>query len=207
MSTTYVCTNKPANLHVAILKVCKKTHDEAVGMLYGTYMFDFDTHVEAIPPFFTDMTEHARRSVKRVSLVKRALAYDRSSDLCEWASATSFLATELPALQLLDLGLVAGKPASGWPDVPVWNAMECGMMARITKWRGFEWVQDVHEMKIAEGGKVNVRPLIENCAPIRDSEGLGFWVTVSRSLVEGGFGEWVKSLVLSDGRLPGTPSG
>jgi hypothetical protein len=197
MSTTYVCTNLPSELDVSILMVCKKTHFEAVGMLYGSYTFDFDTHVEAIPPFFSDLTEHARHCVKRVSLVKRALAYDRSSDLCEWASATSYLASSLPSLRLLDLGMVAGKPATGWPDVPVWNKEECEMMARVISWRGLEWVQDIREIRIKEGGTVNVRPVMENCPPVRDSEMLNFWVGVSRSLCEGGFGEWVTDMVLA----------
>lgn len=197
MNTTYICTNLPEDLDTAILRVCKKTHAEAVGMLYGMYTWEFDTHVEAIPAFFGDLTPHALQCVKRVSLVKRALAYDRSSDLCEWESATSTLSTLLPGLRVLDLGIVAGKPASGWPNIPVWSKRDLDMMVSVLAWRGLEWVKDVAAIQVKNGGRVDVRAVMENCPDVRNSEMLGFWVGVSRSVVEGGFREWARELIMA----------
>jgi hypothetical protein len=197
MNTTYICTNLPEDLDTAILGVCKKTHAEAVGMLYGTYTWEFDTHVEAIPAFFGDLTRHALQCVKRVSLVKRALAYDRSSDLCEWESAASTLSMLLPRLRVLDLGIVAGMPASGWPDIPVWSKRDLEMMVSVLAWRGLEWMKDVAAIQVEKGGRVDVRAVMENCPDVRNSEMLGFWVGVSRSVVEGGFGEWARGLIMA----------
>jgi len=197
MNTTYICTNLPEDLDTAILGVCKKTHAEAVGMLYGTYTWEFDTHVEAIPAFFGDLTPNALECVKRVSLVKRALAYDRSSDLCEWEGATSTIATALPNLRVLDLGIVAGMPGSGWPDIPVWSRKDLDVMVRMLGWRGLEWVKDVATVQVKKGGRVDVRAVMETCPDVRNSEMLGFWVGVSRSVVEGGFGEWARDLIMA----------
>lgn len=166
-------------------------------MLYGTYTWEFDTHVEAIPAFFEDLTAQAREGVKRVSLVKRALAYDRSSDMCEWESATSTLSL-LPGLRVLDLGIVAGMPGRGWPEyTPVWRKRDLEMMVQVLNWRGLEWLREVTTIQVQKGGRVEVRPVMENCPDVRNSEMLGFWVGVSRSLVEGDFGEWARGLIMA----------
>ncbi|QDS75551.1 hypothetical protein FKW77_005656 [Venturia effusa] len=198
MNTTYTCTNKPQDLDVSILGVCRQTHAEASEVLYGTYTWDFDTHVEALPAFLGDLTSRSREAVKRISLVKRALAYDRSSDLCEWESATIALSS-LPGLRVLYLGIVAGMPGRGWPETtPIWSKGDLEMMVRFLDWKGLEWLRDVAGVRIQEGGRVDVRPVMENCPDVRDSEMLGFWVGVSRSLVEGGFGEWARELIMAD---------
>ncbi|RDI89073.1 hypothetical protein Vi05172_g1168 [Venturia inaequalis] len=198
MKTTYICTNTPEDLDTSILKVCRQTHAEASEMLYGTYTWEFDTHVEAIPAFLADLTARSRDCVKRVSFIKRALAYDRSSDLCEWESATSALSS-LPSLCLLDLGIVAGMPGRGWPEnSPVWSERDLAVMVQVLDWKGLEWLRDVTAIKIRKGGRVEVRAVMKNCPDVRDSEMLGFWVGVSRSLVEGGFGEWAGELIMAD---------
>lgn len=72
------------------------------------------------------------------------------------------------------------------------------MMVRFLDWKGLEWVRDVAGMKVHRMGRVDVRAVMENCPDVGDSEMLGFWVCVSRSLVEGGFGEWARGLILAD---------
>ena len=61
---------------------------------------------------------------------------------------------------------------------------------------GFEWVRELAGVKVREGGDVKVRAIVEHC-PVPSSEGMMVWLGVSRN-VEGGFGEWVRELVLED---------
>ncbi|OJD40026.1 uncharacterized protein BKCO1_2000217 [Diplodia corticola] len=131
VTTTYALANNPG-LHPAILRACRQCHAEAAELLYGAYVFDFDTHVEAVVPFLAALTPPARARVARVALVKRALPSVKEFDRAEWRAACEYMARELavPALTL-SLGVVAGKPPpaaaasssdeegrSGWDEVP-----------------------------------------------------------------------------------------
>ena len=195
MQTTYTTTNNPG-ISAAILSTNRRIHDEAVEVLYGSYTFDFSIHVEAITPFLADLTNEARQCVQRVGLVKRALPYDRDFDCEEWRTATSCIASSLPHLRHLDLGVVAGKPGQegnlngGWDDVEDWTRHDFETWTR-RGWMGLEWVRDLAKIQATE---VSVRAVIEHC-PQPKSEMMVFWVGISKSVVEGGFGEWIKELI------------
>ena len=103
----------------------------------------------------------------------------------------------LPCLRTVHLGLVAGRPGpDGWDGVPVWSKGDFEQMVRWRDWSGFEWVRELAGVKVREGGDVKVRAIVEHC-PVPSSEGMMVWLGVSRN-VEGGFGEWVRELVLED---------
>jgi hypothetical protein len=189
MQTTYTTTGSP-NIHASILATCKKIHAEGVEVLYGSNTFAFGTCVEAISPFLDDLTAEAKGHVKRVALAKRALPYDRDFDCAEWRAATFAIATHLPNLHTLDLGVVAGKPGpGGWDEVQAWSKHDFESWTKRS-WAGLEWVKDVARVRARE---VNVGAIVEHCPPPM-SERMSFWVEISKS-VEGGFGEWVRGLI------------
>lgn len=104
---TYLCINK-APKWVAILRANRQVHVEAVSVLYGAYVFDFGTHIEGCVPFLTDLTSVSRQSIRQMSIVKRALPYEKDFDRCEWANMCRFLATRMSLAQL-SLGVITGK--------------------------------------------------------------------------------------------------
>jgi hypothetical protein len=189
MQTTYTVTNNPG-IHASILSACKKTHAECVEILYGNYTFDFSTHIEAIPPFFSDLTADAKHHLKRIGIVKRALPYDRDFDCAEWRTATYHISV-LPSLHVLDLGFIAGKPGpDGWDEVQGWSRHDFECWTKRS-WSGLEWVKDLVRIKAK---KVQVKAIVEHCPPPM-SEMMSFWVSVSKSVDEGGFGDWVGALM------------
>ncbi|KIW08387.1 uncharacterized protein PV09_01300 [Verruconis gallopava] len=193
MQTTYTAANNPG-IEPAILATCKLVHSEAAEVLYSSYNFDFDTHVEAIGAFLKDLTPTAKKCVRSVSLVKRATPYDRDFDRCEWTAATSAL-SQLPSLRNLHLGVVAGKPGpNGWDGIPEWSKQDFETMVKWRNWADFEWVKEIARVRLSKGGVVKVRPIVEHC-PVPGSESMVFWVAISRN-VAGGFGSWVEALIL-----------
>ncbi|KAK7516596.1 uncharacterized protein IWZ02DRAFT_380151 [Phyllosticta citriasiana] len=112
--TTYTLrTNPGLQGATGLLGTCRLVHSEAAAVLYSSYMFDFDTHIEAVEPFLSALTTLARRSVTRLRLVKGALPGEKEWDRAEWKSACEYMARELRREELvLELGVVAGKPGS-----------------------------------------------------------------------------------------------
>ena len=89
-----------SGLHPSILGVIHQIHDEAVHVLYSSYIFDFATDVENVVPFLQDLTPLALASTKKISILKRALPYTKDFDRCEWASAWTFIAENLQLVRL-----------------------------------------------------------------------------------------------------------
>ncbi|CBX91092.1 hypothetical protein IAQ61_002553, partial [Plenodomus lingam] len=105
-------------------------------------------------------------------------------------------------LHTLDLNIIAGKPDFGWHEdtAPV-TASDFPALMRMRKECGdgrpsgvdLEWVQQL--MRIRGLRAMTVKALVEHCArPV--SEEMGFWVAFSRSVEEGGFGEWVAGVMV-----------
>jgi hypothetical protein len=201
MQTTYTSTNNPG-IHASILSVCQRTHIEGAEVLYGSYAFDFSTDIEAIPPFISDLTDIAKHHLRRLGLVKRALPYDRDFDCAEWRTATYYIAS-MPEIRVLNLGVIAGRPGpNGWDDVQDWSRHDFECWTKRS-WSGLEWVKDLARIRTK---KVNVRAIVEHCPPPM-SEMMSFWVGISKSVDEGGFGEWVGSLMGDKTDLGGSLSG
>ena len=109
---SYACITRP-KLHTSILATSWQIHDEAAELLYGSCVFDFDTDVEACVPFLMDLTPFSRQRIRHISIVKRAIPYDKDFDRCEWSTMCDYLSNHLQLVEL-SLGIVAGKPAVGW---------------------------------------------------------------------------------------------
>jgi hypothetical protein len=101
------------------------------------------------------------------------------------------------------LQVIAGRPDTGFEDVGPIGSKEFEFLLRMKReWKveaggvDLEWVEQF--MGIKGLREVSVRALVERCArPV--SEKLAFWVAFSRSVVEGGFGEWVTGEMVGEG--------
>lgn len=187
--TTYHCVNNPhIEDRLAILRANKQTHAEAAELLYGSYTFDFDTHVEAVIPFLSDLTPFARSCIKSIRFVKRALAYEKEFDRCEWSSALRYLTSPSSsiALRRLELGIVAGRPGEhGWDTIATYSATDFALLRQLEK---MEWMQYLLEIQGLQ--ELDVSAVVEHCPPGTNSMAMAEYIRFSAS-VEGGFREYM----------------
>jgi len=198
MMTTYHCVNNPRlEKNMGIMAVNRQVHSEAAELLYGSYTFDFDTHVEAIVPFFTDLTSFARSCVKSIRFVKRGLAYDREYDRAEWNNALQFLTTPISTLNLktLELGIVAGKPGErGWDNIATYSADEFALMKGAD---GMQWALAVLRLKDCGLRGLEVTAVVEHCPPATNSMAMAAFIRFSAS-IETGFRDYLRGVVLAE---------
>lgn len=188
MSTTYHLLSNPS-LHTSILGASHLLHAECTQLLYSSYVFDFDTHVEALVPFFSDLTPLARRYVRGIRIVKRALPYEKEFDRAEWSNAISYVAENMD-ISSLSLGIVVGKSGpSGWDGVVPYNAMDFGFLKEMD---GMEWVQELLALKGLE--ELKVEAIVEHCPPPM-STAMARYIKFSAS-VEGSFAEYIRGEML-----------
>ncbi|KAF1932690.1 uncharacterized protein M421DRAFT_246822 [Didymella exigua CBS 183.55] len=222
--TTYRVLLSPYTAHLrstvpSLLAINRQIHAEAAKILYSTYTFAFHTSIEAAVPFLSDLTPLSRSHVKRLSLTKKALPYTKEFDRAEWAALCAYLAEASAAhpnapstthqqphtpamfLQHLHLGVVAGRPDSGWDHINAPTARDYTTMQRMKQWGAsstggidLEWAEQL--MSIRGLRSVGVKALVEHCAPAQ-SEKLAFWVAFSKSVVEGGFAEWLRGVMVA----------
>ena len=194
MTTTYHCVNNPRiEEHLGLLGTNKQIHAEVAELLYSSYTFDFDTHVEAIIPFFRDLTPFARSCIKNVRLVKRALPYDKEFDRAEWSSALRYLTNSSSNVNIrrLELGVVAGRPGSnGWDRIPTYSARDFELLKDVG---GMEWMQYLMEFKDLQEMEVNA--VIEHCPPATNSMAMAGYIRFSAS-VETGFSTFIRNHLL-----------
>jgi hypothetical protein len=217
--TTYRVLLSPYTSHLratvpSLLGLNQQIHAEASKVLYATYCFSFHTSIEAAVPFLSDLTPQARSHVRHMSFTKKALPYTKEFDRAEWSSLCEYIALHHEAarspdpavpdalgfsLRSLHLNVVAGKPDTGWDAITPITAADYTTMMRMSREWGagggvfggmdLEWAEQLMEIKGLK--KLSVQALIEHCArPV--SEKQAFWVAFSKSVDEGGFGEWVK---------------
>lgn len=86
-----------AEMHVAILAVCRMTYHEASEVLYGRHGFDFGCHIEAVVPFFQDRTPYTASLLQTISVYKRGPmpCLGSASEKHEWSYMCRFLASNL----------------------------------------------------------------------------------------------------------------
>ena len=189
MNTTYHLIGSPS-IHATILSANSRIHSEAAETLYSTCTFDFDTHVEAIVPFFSDLTPFARSCVRSIRLVKRALPYEKEFDRAEWSSALVYIAENM-SIESLHLGVVAGKPGpQGWDVVPPYNQIDFQFLKEMD---GMEWVQDLLEIKTLE--RLEVSAVVEHCPPPM-STAMARYVKFSAS-IDGPFALYLQEQMVS----------
>jgi hypothetical protein len=202
--TTYRVLLSPYTAHLrhtvpSLLSLNHQIHAEAAKVLYSNYTFSFHTSVEAAVPFFSDLTPIARDSVRRIALTKKGLPYTKEFDRLEWAALCSFLSSSV-ALSHVTLSIIAGKPGDdGWDGIAPISREAFALMLRMKKDWGssvggadLAWVEQLFGVRGLR--EVNVRALVEHC-PGPVSETMAFWIAFSKS-VEGGFGEWVREVMV-----------
>jgi hypothetical protein len=99
-------------------------------------------------------------------------------------------------LQHLHLNIIAGRPEGGWNHITAPTASDYTTMLRMKQQWGastggmdLEWAEQL--MAVQGLRNVSVKALVEHCAPVQ-SEKAAFWVAFSKSVEEGGFGEWIR---------------
>jgi hypothetical protein len=152
--------------------------------------------------------------VRHLSFTKKALPYTKEFDRAEWATLCEYIALHHEAarnpdpnvpdalgfcLRTLMLNVIAGKPDNGWDDIAPIAAVDFSSMTRMRRdWGMFggvdlEWAEQLMEIKGVKN--MVVKALVEHCArPV--SEKQAFWVAFSKSVEHGGFGEWIKSVMV-----------
>lgn len=194
MTTTYHCVNIPRIEHnIGIIAANKQIHTEVAEMLYSSYTFDFDTHVEAIVPFLRDLTPFARSCIKNMRIVKRALPYDKEFDRAEWSSALRYLTNPSSNINLrrLELGIVAGRPGqNGWDRIPTYSARDFELLKDVA---GMEWMQYLMEFKGLQ--ELDVNAVVEHCPPATNSMAMAGYIRFSAS-VETGFTQFIRGQLL-----------
>lgn len=198
METTYHCINNPRiEDNLAILRCNKQIHAEAAELLYTSYTFDFDTHIEAVIPFLSDLTPFARSCVKNIRIVKRALPYCKEFDRCEWSNALRYLTSTSNDINLrrLELGVVAGRPGEhGWDRIARYSAQDFELLEQLD---GMEWMQYLLEVDGLQ--ELDVQAVIEHCPPATSSQAMANYVRFSAS-VETGFADFLKGRLLNQGQ-------
>ncbi|KAF2724529.1 hypothetical protein K431DRAFT_281957 [Polychaeton citri CBS 116435] len=195
LKTTYHCVNNPPNLSagVGILGANRQIHAEAAELLYSYYTFDFDTHVEAIQPFLSDLTPFSRSCIRSTRIVKRALAYEKDFDRCEWSNAFAYLnaADSGIFLRKLELAVVAGRPGrTGWDRIPKYKAADFNILIDM---EGMEWVRDLLEIRGLQ--ELEVSAVVEHCPPATTSGAMAGYVRFSAS-VECAFAQFLNQALL-----------
>lgn len=184
MDTTYHCVNIPRiEDQLGILGTNKQIHAEAAELMYSSYTFDFDSHVEAMIPFFNDLTPFARSCVKSIRFVKRAWAYDKEFDRAEWNSAMRYLtsASSNIHLQKLDFGVVAGRPGPhGWDRIATYTPQDFKLLKDS---EGLQWMQYLFEIKGLK--TLDINAIVEHCPPASTSTALANFVRFSASIDTG----------------------
>ncbi|EME41454.1 hypothetical protein DOTSEDRAFT_73767 [Dothistroma septosporum NZE10] len=194
MQTTYHSINIPRiEQNLGILRTNKQIHNEVAELLYGHYIFDFDTHIEAIIPFLSDLTPFARSCVKDVRIVQRALPYMKEFDKCEWSNALRYITSSHNDIHLrrLELGVVAGRPGQdGWDRIARYSAQDFEVLQQNDNMTWLQYLLEVEGLQ-----EVDVQAVIEHCPPCTSSSAMASFVRFSAS-VETGFAEFLKSHLL-----------
>ncbi|KAI9832881.1 MAG: hypothetical protein M1819_003911 [Sarea resinae] len=186
LETTYCLSNNP-DLHPAILAVSRKSHQEALPVLYSENTFDFYVDVEAVSPFLKDRTSDAVAAMKRIRIVKRPLPFDREYDRLEWAALCSVL-SEATNLSHLELGIFAGRPSTGWDGVQTYSKLDFQSLVKHSC-ADLEWARDLVAVKGLQN--LDVKAIVHRCPP-PVSSAMAFFIAFSAS-IESGFAAYLAS--------------
>ena len=174
-------------LHVSIMRVNRKIHEETAHILYGNRAFGFGRDIEAIVPFFSDMTKQTRPMIHEISLVKQGSVYARDYDRCEWSSVCDFLKEHMQ-LGSLKLTVEGGRPSRGWECLPEYSASDFRTLSNV-RYEPLEWVWELLSIKGIRNLEVDSE--IHHCPPSHSSA-MAFFAAFSSS-IEKGFAEFLRS--------------
>ena len=183
--TTY-CLTSDAEICTSIMGVNRKIHNETTQLLYGTHSFSFGRDVEAIVPFFSDLTAQTCPLIREMSLVKQGSVYSRDYDRCEWSNLCEFLAENMQ-LASLKLMVEGGRPNSGWVGLPEFTVGDFKTMSDI-RYEPLEWVWELLPIKGIRN--LEIKSEIHHCPPTH-SNAMAFFAAFSSS-IDKGFADYLK---------------
>ncbi|KAG4440279.1 hypothetical protein IFR05_004240 [Cadophora sp. M221] len=189
-ATTYHLVTD-VELHVSIMAVNRKIYQETAHILYGNRAFSFGRDIEAIVPFFSDMTKKTRPLIHEISLVKQGSVYARDYDRCEWSSVCAFLKDHMQ-VGSLKLTVEGGRPSLGWDGLPEYTAADFKTLSNV-RYEPLEWVWELLSIKGIR--KLAVGSEIHHCPPSHSSA-MAFFAAFSSS-IEKGFSDFLRSELLA----------
>ncbi len=169
------------------MAVNRKIYEETAHVLYANRAFSFDRDIEAIVPFFSDMTTRTRLKIHEISLTKQGSVYSRDYDRCEWSSVCDFLKEHM-GVGSLNLTVEGGRPALGWDGYPEYTAKDFKTLANV-RYEPLEWVWELLSIKGLR--KLQIDSEIHHCPPSHSSA-MAFFAAFSSS-IEKGFSEYLRS--------------
>lgn len=148
--TTYHLASSTAELHTAILSVCRLLYTEAADVLYGKHCFDFGDNLEAVVPFLADRTASTRQMVKDISLYKCGPLPDlgSTSDKYEWSHMCRYLA-KTDTVTRMRIVVECGKPEQPWEGIQELSESDVRLLSLIEH-ESLEWVKDLVQVKNLE---------------------------------------------------------
>ncbi|KAL2066983.1 hypothetical protein VTL71DRAFT_1407 [Oculimacula yallundae] len=185
-ATTYQLITD-VDLHVSIMGVNRKIYEETAHILYGNRAFSFGRDIEAIMPFFSDISKQTRPMIQEISLVKQGSVYSRDYDRCEWSTMCDFLKEHMQ-LNSLKLTVEGGRPALGWEGLPEYSASDFKTLANV-RYEPLEWVWELLSLEGIRNLEVSSE--IHHCPPSHSSA-MAFFAAFSSS-IEKGFSDFLRS--------------
>jgi hypothetical protein len=187
--TTY-CLITDADIHISIMGVNRKVHGETTHLFYGNHSFSFDRDVEAIVPFFSDLTVQTQPLIHEISLTKQGSVYSRDYDRCEWSNLCEFL-TDKVQLRSLKLTVEGGRPSLGWDGLKEFTVADYQTLSSV-RYEALEWVWELLSIKGIQS--LEIASEIHHCPPSH-SNAMAFFAAFSSS-IEKSFAEYLRGQML-----------
>lgn len=187
--TTYRLMSE-TDIHTSIMGVNRKIYHETAHILYSSHTFSFGRDVEAIVPFFGDLTPQTRPLVHEISLLKQGSVYSRDYDRCEWTEVCNFLREKMQ-LRSLKIIVEGGRPTLGWEGLHIYEAKDFRTLAKV-RHEPLEWVWELLTVNGLQNLEIGSE--IHHCPPSH-SNGMEFFAAFSAS-IEKGFTEFLRAELL-----------
>jgi hypothetical protein len=187
--TTYHLVSD-VEIYTSIMRVNRKIYEETAHMLYTNRTFSFGRDIEAIVPFFSDLSIQTRPLIHEISIVKQGSVYSRDSDRCEWSSVCDFLKTHM-RVGSLRLVVEGGRPSLGWTGLPEYSVADFKTLSSV-RYEALDWVWEL--LSIRGIKKLEIGSEIHHCPPSHSSA-MAFFAAFSAS-IETGFAEFLRSELL-----------
>ncbi|KAI0202294.1 hypothetical protein F4808DRAFT_71757 [Astrocystis sublimbata] len=197
--TTYHLANEGAYFCTSLMAVNRQIYHETSHLVYNDHIFDFGANIEAVKPFFSDLTDDARALVKQISLYKRGPGVCRGwSDRSEWQAMCTYLC-DCASVEHLRLVVQAGRLPEArkqewgrqWGSVEIApRQLSCQDVALLVGIRNpmLDWVEDLFPMKTLR----DVEVLPDFCVmPVPQNSDMVVYMALSAS-VDKGFSEYMR---------------
>ncbi|KAF2500367.1 hypothetical protein BU16DRAFT_614131 [Lophium mytilinum] len=234
LPTTWTIKPHPSAAHLretlpSLLPLNRQIYTEAATVLHTAYTLSFGASIDAIGPFFHDLSPFGKRAVRKLSLTKQALPFVSSSREDDWRAACACLTAltnpadasvdidgsppavqEEPLLNLTHFTLAvetADQPSypSAWDLIAPATAAEFAQLAQM---RREDWaLAPQADMLWAEEvrrirvarGGVVRVESVGAQCPIVRAQNIRFWVKISKSIE--GFGDWMREGMVMEGEV------